>query len=64
MMAPAFVPAEVPMLAELGTGAETVMVAAALDYRGLSAGNRRRSDGDRAKGCDNVSKLLHAVLLG
>ena len=64
VMAPAFVAAEVAMLAEFGTGAETVMVAAALDYRGFSAGNRRRRDGDRAKGCNNVSKLLHVVLLG
>jgi len=40
------------------------MVAAALHHDGLGAGDRRRRDGDRAKGCNNVSKFLHVVLLG
>src|SRR5258708_6866325 len=78
MTAPAFVAAEVAVLAEFGTRTEAViaatldddlvgagavvMVAATLDDRGFSTGNRRRRDGDRAKGCNNVSKLLHGVL--
>src|ERR1700736_6913198 len=41
--------AEVPMFAELGTRAEMAMVAA-FDHNGFSACNRRRCDGDRAKG--------------
>jgi hypothetical protein len=51
------------MVAELGTRAEMAMVAA-FDHNGFSACNRRRCDGDRAKGCKNVAKLLHVVLLG
>jgi len=30
-----------------------------LDHDGLGTGNRRRRDGNGAKGGDNVSKLLH-----
>ena len=62
MMAPASVQAEVPMFAELGTRAH-LMMGTALDHDGLSAGNRRRRDSNRAKGGKNVSKLLHVVLL-
>src|SRR6266436_502529 len=64
VMAPASVPAEVTMLAELSTRSEVltiaeVMTIAALDHDSLSACNRRRRDGNRAKGGKNVSKLLH-----
>jgi hypothetical protein len=62
-MAPAFVPAEVAMVAELGAGAEMTMFAAAPDHDVLGACNRRRRDSDRAKRSDNVSKLLHVALL-
>ena len=34
-----------------------------LDHDGLGTGNRRRRDGNRANGGDNVSKLPHVVLL-
>jgi hypothetical protein len=54
--------AEVAMLAEFGTRAETIMVVM-LDHQGLSTRNRRRRNGDRAQRCENVSKLLHIVLL-
>jgi hypothetical protein len=59
VMAPAFVPAEVPMFAELGPRAEPVMVTAAFDHDVFSARNRWRRDGDHAECCKNVSKLLH-----
>jgi hypothetical protein len=62
-MAPAFVPAEVAMVAELGAGAEMMMFAAAPDHDVLGACNRRRRNSDRAKRSDNVSKLLHVALL-
>ena len=64
MTAPAFVPAVVAMFAEFGARAEVMMIAAAPDHDVLSTGNRRCRDGDRAKGCNNISKLLHVVLLG
>src|SRR6266403_5450684 len=63
MMTPASVQAEVPMFAELGTRAHLMMMGTALDHDGLSAGNRRRRDSNRAKGGKNGSKLLHVVLL-
>src|SRR5450432_2857460 len=63
VMPPALVPAEIAMFAELGTGAEMAM-AAFLDHDGLGAGYRRRRDGDGGKCGNDVSKLLHAVLLG
>ena len=55
---PAVVPTMVAMLAEFGTRA-IALVMAALDYDGLGAGNRRSRDGDSAKRCENISKLLH-----
>jgi hypothetical protein len=58
-VAPAFVPAEVSMVAEFGTRAEMMMFAAAPDHDILGACNRRRRNSDRAKRSDNVSKLLH-----
>jgi hypothetical protein len=63
MMAPAFVPAEVAMLANLGAGAVPVMVGAAFDYDIFSTCDRRRCDGNGAERCKNVSELLHVVLL-
>src|ERR1700724_3357909 len=66
-MTPAFMPAVIAMFAELGVCAVTAMmvaVAAVPDHDGFSAGDRRRCDSNRAKCCNNVSKLLHAVLLG
>src|ERR1700675_4735191 len=63
MMTPASVHAEVPMFAELGARTHLMMMGTALDHDGLSACNRRRRDGNRAKGRNNVSKLLHVVLL-
>jgi hypothetical protein len=47
------------MFAELGARTHLVMMGTALDHDGLGAGNRRRCDGNRAKGGKNVSKLLH-----
>jgi len=47
----------------LGTGIEIGTVTV-LYHDGFSTGDRRRHDGDRAKYCNNVSKLLHAVFLG
>ena len=44
-----------------GAGIETVMVMS--DHHFLGACNRRRGNGDRAKCSNNVSKLLHDVLL-
>jgi len=44
-----------------GTRVEPVMIMSDHDF--LGACNRRCGDGDRAKRCDNVSKLLHDVLL-
>jgi hypothetical protein len=58
-MAPAFVPAAIAMVAEFGTRAEMMMVAAALDHDVLGTCNRGRRNSDRTKGSDNVSKLLH-----
>src|SRR5450631_4772708 len=66
-MTPAFVPAVIAMFAELGACAVAAMmvaVAAVPDHDGFGAGDRRRCDSNRAKCCNNVSKLLHAVLLG
>src|SRR6266436_1930267 len=62
MMPPTLVPAAIAMLAKFGTRAVPVM-AAALDHDGLGAGNRRRRDRDRTECCDDISKLLHVVLL-
>jgi hypothetical protein len=61
VMTPASVQAEVPMFAELGARPHVMMMGTgtALDHDGLSARNRRRRDGNRAKGGKNVSKLLH-----
>ena len=44
-----------------GTRVEPVMIVSDHDFLGTC--NRWRGDGDRAKRCDNVSKLLHDVLL-
>jgi hypothetical protein len=56
-------------LAGLGTRAGAVSVLADADTipaddNVLSAGNRRGRNGEHAKGCNKVSKFLHAVLLG
>src|SRR6266481_3194046 len=59
MTAPASVPAEVPMFAELGARPHGMMMGTALDHDGLSICNRWRRDSNRAKGGKNVSKLLH-----
>jgi hypothetical protein len=40
-----------------------IMMTVAFDHNGLSAGNGRRRDSDRTEGGDNVSKLLHVILL-
>src|SRR4051812_20359148 len=45
-MTPAMVPAAIAMLAVLGAGAVTVMIAITLDHHGLCAGDRRRGDSD------------------
>ena len=66
-MTPAFVPAVIAMFAELGArvvAAMMVAVAAVPDHNGFSAGDRRRCDSNRAKSCNDVSELLHTVLLG
>src|SRR6266700_4128080 len=68
MMPPTLMPATVAMLAEVamlavfGTGAVAVMVAM-LDHDGLGAGNRRRRNRHRTERGDDISKLLHVVLL-
>src|SRR5512140_1716637 len=59
-MAPAFVPAVIAMFAEFGAGA--VVMVAVPDHEGFGACNRRRGNGDRAKGCNDVTRLLHVVL--
>jgi hypothetical protein len=51
------------MSTKLGAGAQMTM-AALLDYNGFSASDRRRCDSDRSQCGKDVSKLLHAVLLG
>jgi len=66
-MTPAFVPAVIAMFAELGArpvAAMMVAVAPVPDHNGFGTGDRRRCDSNRAKSCNDVSKLLHAVLLG
>jgi hypothetical protein len=63
VMTPASVQAEVPMFAELGARTHLMLMGTALDHDGLSACNRRRRDGNRAKGGKNASKLPHVVLL-
>src|SRR5205807_10306192 len=63
MMAPALMPAAITMLAELGACAVAMMLTTTLDHVGLCARNRRRRDGDRAKRCNDVTKLFHVVLL-
>jgi hypothetical protein len=63
-MTPAFVPAVIAMFAELGACAIALMMVAVPDHDGFSAGDRRCCDSNRAKRCNNVSKLLHTVLLG
>jgi hypothetical protein len=42
----------------------TRMIPVATDDDVLSTRNRWGRDGEHAKGCNNVSKFLHAVLLG
>lgn len=61
-MAPAFVPAVIAMFAEFGPCAEVPMVAVP-DYDILGTGNRRRRDGDHTKRRNQVSKLLHNIVL-
>jgi hypothetical protein len=41
----------------------TVVAAATFDHDGFGARNRRRRDDERAKCGDNVSKLIHSILL-
>jgi hypothetical protein len=57
-------PAMIAMFAKLGARAVTMMVAAVPDHHGFSAGDRRSRDSNRAKCRNDVSKLLHTVLLG
>jgi hypothetical protein len=40
-----------------------IMMTVPLDHNGLGVGNGRRRDSDRTECGDNVSKLLHVVLL-
>jgi hypothetical protein len=65
MTMPSAMPATVTPV--FGTRAITMMVsiviATALDHDGLGARNRRRRDRDRTECCDDISKLLHVVLL-
>src|SRR4051812_37394953 len=61
MMAPSAMPSVAAM--HFGACAVAMMIAAALDDDGLSAGYRRRCDGNRAKGCDDKTKFPHDVLL-
>jgi len=56
-------PAVITVVAKLGMCAHVTM-AAFLDHDGLCAGNRRCRDRNRAQCCNNVTKLLHVVLLG
>jgi len=77
VMAPAFVPPAITMHAEFGTRAKAMLAEfgarteamitevpiVLLDHDGFSACNRRRSNSDRAEGCNNVTKPLHVVLL-
>src|ERR1035437_1405615 len=64
MVAPSMIAMHLGTIAmHLGARAKVMMVAA-LDHDGLSACNRRCCDGDRAKRRNNVSKLIHVVLLG
>src|ERR1700730_1161604 len=59
---PAFMPAAVPT--DLGACAVPIaMVAATLDDDGLGAGNGRRRNRDRTERRDDITKLLHGVLL-
>ena len=58
---PAAMPSMIAMLAEIGARTKAIVMAA-LDDDGLGICNRRRRDGDRAKSCENVSKLLHVIL--
>jgi Aldo/keto reductase family len=60
-MTHAFVPAVIAMLAEFG--ARAVVMTAVPDHDGFGAGDRGCCDGDRAQGGNDVSKLLHDVLL-
>jgi hypothetical protein len=55
----AFVPG---VIAEFGAGAAVMISIPGHD--GLGAGDRRRCDGDRGKGGNDVTKILHDILLG
>src|SRR5450756_1733436 len=57
----ALVRAVIAVLAEFGAGAAVIAMP---DHHGLGAGDRRCCDGDRGKGGNDVTKLLHDVLLG
>src|SRR6202011_2543917 len=59
---PALMPAAIAMLAEFRARAIPV-VAAALDHDGLGAGNGGRRNRDRTERRDDITKLLHGVLL-
>src|ERR1700759_3601168 len=61
---PALMPAIVTVHADFRAGAvPVVMIAAALDHDGLGAGNAGRRNRDRTKRRDDITKLLHCVLL-
>src|SRR5258707_11867685 len=61
-MAPSAMPSMVAV--HLGARAVAMMIATALDDDGLRTGNRRCRNHNRAQGCDHITKLPHAVLLG
>src|SRR5487761_2079089 len=62
IVAPAMI--AVPAVIAMHFAAHAGMVSVAMpDHDGLGTGNRRCRDGDQAKRRDNVSELLHLVLL-
>src|SRR5487761_2257474 len=62
VMVPASIVA--PAVIAMQVAAHAGMVSVAMpDHDGLGTGNRRCRDGDQAKRRDNVSELLHLVLL-
>src|SRR5258706_12991861 len=62
-MTPAFVPAVIAMLPELGACAIAVMIVAGPDHQGFSTGDLRCCHSKPGKRCNNRSKPLHTCLL-